>query len=166
MSLDDALALAEELLADYDASGLESVAGPDILWRDQLARALRELATAASARHVMPVSGRPVAIIRAARQTGDGGQEPGNRHPGRVRDGLGRKIRSWVARVPEPGPVVLSAAEADTTWQALADAEAWHGVYGDCAACVAEDTCADKKRHAVIAAEYAALRARLGDKAR
>jgi hypothetical protein len=56
MPLDDALALAEQLLADYDASGLGEVPGPDLLWSDQLAQVLRDLTAAASAWHVTPLA--------------------------------------------------------------------------------------------------------------
>jgi len=62
---------------------------------------------------------------------------------------------------PEPGAVVLSAADADTAWQALADAGAWHSVYGDCAVCVGNGVCGEKARHEVIAVQYAALRSLL-----
>jgi hypothetical protein len=84
----------------------------------------------------------------------------------RIRHSLARMVRAWAARaacrVPGPGAVVLSAAEADTAWQALADAAAWHAAQGDCADCTAAGQCADRARHEVIAAEYAALRTRLG----
>ncbi len=158
-SLDDALMMAEELLADYDASGLGDAPGPDILWRDQLARALRELATAASTWHVAPAGGRAAAVVRAAGQAG-------GRRRGRVRDGLARLAGARGTRAPESGTLALPAADADTVRQALADAGAWHGVYGDCAVCVAEGTCADKQRHGVIAVRYAALRDWLGGEAR
>jgi hypothetical protein len=62
--------------------------------------------------------------------------------------------------VPGPG-IALSAAEAGTARQALADAGAWHGAFGDCAACVAAGRCADGARHRGLAVAYAALRARL-----
>ena len=65
-----------------------------------------------------------------------------------------------------PGAVVLSAAEAGTVGMALADAGAWHVVYGDCAVCVGDGECADPGRHEGIAGEYAVLRARLGGEAR
>src|SRR6266487_2310922 len=121
MSLDDALTLAGQVLADYDASGAGDSRGPDLLWRDQLARALRELAEAGSTWHVTPVSVRPAAVIAADRQARSGG-----RRPGRDRNALARIVWTWGGRgrrpVPEPGAVVLSAADADTVWQALADA--------------------------------------------
>jgi hypothetical protein len=60
---------------------------------------------------------------------------------------------------------MLSAAEAATIRLALADAGAWHVVYGDCAVCVGEGTCADEEHHEVIALAYATLRARLGGEA-
>jgi hypothetical protein len=56
---------------------------------------------------------------------------------------------------------VLSAAEVGMARQALADAGAWHGAFGDCAACVAAGRCADKARHGGLAVAYAALSARL-----
>ncbi len=155
MSLDDALALAGQVLADYDASGVVNTPGADLLWSDLLARALRELARVAAIRHVTPISDQPTDVATA-----------GGRRPGRVRDRLARMVRPWAARtagrMPEPGAVVLSAGDADTVWQALADAGAWHGVYGDCAVCVGTGVCGEKERHEVIAVRYAALRAWLG----
>jgi hypothetical protein len=157
MSLDDALALAERMLADYDASDTVDSPGPDLLWRDQLARALRELAAAASTWHVTPVGDRPTAVVVTSGE-----------RPGRVRGWL-----AWMAgagrtaaRMPERGAVVLSAVDADTVWQALADAGAWHGVYGDCAVCVAGGVCGERERHEVIAVQYAALRSWLESETR
>ncbi len=152
MSVDDALALAGHVLADYETSGAGDASGLDLLWRDRLARALRELAAAVSIGHVTPVSGRPTAV----RETRPGGRLC------RVRKALALIVGGGAGRLPEPGAVVLSAAEADTVWQALADAGAWHGVYGDCAACIAAGLCAATERHEVIAVQYAALRAHLG----
>src|SRR6266851_612592 len=80
----------------------------------------------------------------------------------RVPNALARIVGGWAGLSPEPGAVVLSAGDADTVWQALADAGAWHGVYGDCAACIAAGLCAATERHEVIAVQYAALRAHLG----
>src|SRR6266568_2982604 len=118
MSLDAALALAGQVLADYDGSG--SVSGADLLWGDQLARALRELSAAVSAWHVAPVSDRSVAVISAARQS-----RPGGQRSGRIRNPLARILWAWAGRVPgrapNPGAVVLSAGDVDTVWQALAD---------------------------------------------
>jgi len=151
MSVDDALALAGQVLADYEASGAGNASGLDLLWRDRLARALRELAAAVSIGHVTPVSGRPTAV----RET-----RPGSRLC-RVPNALARIVGGWAGLSPEPGAVVLSAGDADTVWQALADAGAWHGVYGDCAACIAAGLCAAAERHEVIAVQYAALRAHL-----
>jgi len=164
MSLDDAVALAGQVLADYDTSGRTEAPGPDLLWRDQLARALRELTVAASAWHVTPVAvlaaaGEPA--VGAGRVQDAAAGKPGD-SPGRVRTALARIAWPWAARVSEPGAVVLSAADADVVWQALADAGAWHGVYGDCAACIAAGLCAQTERHEVIAVQYAALRAQLG----
>jgi hypothetical protein len=165
MPVDDALALAEHVLAAYCASGPEDTPGPDLLWADQLARALRKLADAASVRHVAPVGARPVAVIHKARQAGDEAARPGGR-AGRFGGGLARMLRGRAGRVPGPGAVVLSSAEAGTAGLALADAGAWHAVYGDCAVCVGEGECADPGRHQVLAGEYAALRARLGGEVR
>lgn len=166
MSLDDALALAGHVLAAYAASGPADMSGPDLLWADQLARALRELADAVSVRHVTPVGGRPVAVIRKAGQAGGGAAQPGGRRAGRPWSGLARVMWGRPVRVPEAGAVVLSAAEADVAGQALADAGVWHVVYGDCAACVGDGVCADPGRHRVIAVAYAALLARLAGEAR
>jgi hypothetical protein len=158
MPVDDALALAEHVLTAYCASGPDDTPGPDLLWADQLARALRKLADAVSVRHVAPVGARPAAVIRKAGQAGDGAARPGG--------GLARMLLRRAGRRRGLGAVVLSAAEADTADQALADAGAWHAVYGDCAVCVGEGQCADPGRHEGIAAAYAALRARLGGEAR
>jgi len=159
MSLDDALALAGQVLADYDASGVVNTPGADLLWSDLLARALRELARVAAIRHVTPISDQPTDVATA-----------GGRRPGRVRDRLARMVRPWAARtagrMPEPGAVVLSAGDADTVWQALADAGAWHGVYGDCAVCVGNGVCGERERHEVIAVRYAALRSWIGSETR
>jgi hypothetical protein len=57
--------------------------------------------------------------------------------------------------VNAPAGLVLSAGEADTVWQALADAAAWRATQDDGPA-------GGNARHAAIAAEYAALRMRLG----
>jgi|SRR6266568_5569322 len=158
MSVDDALALAGQVLADYDAAGAQAASGADLLWSDLLARALRDLATAASTWHVTPVSSRPAAVISAARRVG------GRR--GRARDVLARMMRMQAGRVPERGAVVLAAVDADTVWQALADAGAWHGVYGDCAVCVGNGVCGERERHEVIAVRYAALRSWIGSETR
>jgi hypothetical protein len=166
MPVDDALALAEHVLAAYCASGPDDTPGPDMLWADQMARALRKLADAVSVRHVTPVGARPVAVIRKAGQAGDRAARPAGRRVGRAGRGLAWMLRGRAGRVPGPGAVVLSAAEADTAGQALADAGAWHVVYGDCAACVAAGTCVDSERHGLLAGEYAALRARLGGEVR
>jgi hypothetical protein len=166
MPVDDALALAEHVLAAYCASGLEDTPGPDLLWADQLARALRKLADAVSVRHVAPVGARPVAVIRRAGQAGDGAARPAGRRAGRAGRGLARMLRGRVGRVPGPGAVVLSVAEAETAGLALADAGAWQAVYGDCAPCVGDGECADPGRHEGIAAAYVALRARLAGEAR
>src|SRR5216684_1732099 len=85
MSVDDALALAGQVLADYEASGAGNASGLDLLWRDRLARALRELAAAVSSGHVTPVSGRPTAV----RET-----RPGSRLC-RVPNALARIVGGW-----------------------------------------------------------------------
>src|SRR5260370_21966608 len=123
MSVDDALALAGQVLADYEASGAGDAPGLDLLWRDQLARALRELAAAASVWHVTPVGGRPAAVVTAVRET-----RPGGGRPCRVRNALARIVGGGAGRVPERGAVVLSAGDADTVWPAVAGAGARHGV--------------------------------------
>jgi hypothetical protein len=151
------------VLTAYGASGPEETPGPDLLWSDQLARALRELADAVSVRHVTPVSARPAAVIRKGGQAGDEADRPGGRRAGRAGNRLTRILRG---RPPGPGAVVLSAVEAGTARLALADAGAWHAIYEDCASCVGAGECADPRRHEVLAREYAALRARLGGGAR
>jgi hypothetical protein len=167
MTVDDALALAEHVLAAYGASGPEDTPGPDLLWADQLARALRKLADAVAVRHVAPVGARPVAVIRKAGQVSDDAARPGGMRGGRrAGRGLARLLRGRAGRVREPGAVVLSAAEADTAGLALADAGAWQVVYGDCSACVGDGQCVDPGRHGVLAGEYAALRAQLVGEAR
>jgi hypothetical protein len=153
MSLDDALTLAGQVLADYETSEARDGSGLALVWVDQLAGVLRELALAA--RDAGPAGD-------LAQVTPAGG--PGGGRAGRDGGWLARIVAAWAGRVtgrvPERG-VVLSAAEADTARQALADAGAWHGAFGDCAACVAAGRCADRGRHRVLAVAYAALRARL-----
>ncbi len=203
MSLDDALMLAGQVLADYDASSLAVAPGPERIWPGRLAHALRDLSTAAAAWYAAPVCDPSAAVLtaavrrledsvvgveaeaarldraaeRAARHTGRG-------RPGYVRDALARLVWSWAARaahrVPEPGAVVLSAAEADTAWQALADAAAWRAGQADdengCFGCVRAQAraraghdpdpdlarCPEHTRDGTIVADYAALRTRLG----
>jgi hypothetical protein len=166
MPVDDALALAEHVLAAYGASGPDDTPGPDLLWADQLARALRKLADAVSVRHIVPVGARPVTVIRKAGQVSGEEARPGGRRAGRDGSRLAWMLRGRTGRALEPEAVVLSAAEADTAGHALADAGAWHVVYGDCAACVGDGECADPERHQVIAVQYAALLARLGGELR
>jgi hypothetical protein len=156
MSLDDALALAGQVLDGYESLGARDESGLALVWADQLAQVLRELAGAASARR--PGRDRPAVTV-----TGSVPVRSGDRGTGRA---LG-----WLAAMPEAGAalapagrgaVLLAAEDAATVWQALADAGAWHGAYGDCAACVAAGLCADGPRHEQIAVAYAALRTRLG----
>lgn len=155
MSLDDALERAGQALADYETSGARDESGLALVWVDQLAQVLRELAGAASAWRAG--RDRPAVTVTGplSARSGDGGA-------GRVRGWLGRMRGAGVGRAPEPGAVVLPAEDAAAVWQALADAGAWHGAYGDCAACVAAGLCANGPRHEQIAVAYAALRARLG----
>ena len=49
MSLDDALTLAGPVLADYEASGLDTAIGAERTWPGRLAAALRDLSAAAAA---------------------------------------------------------------------------------------------------------------------
>ena len=154
MSLDDALARAGQVLDGYESPGAQDESGLALVWADQLAGVLRELAGAASAWRAGLE--RPAVTV-----TGSAPIRSGDRGPGRV---LG-----WLAAMPGAGAapagrgaVLLAAEDAATVWQALADAGAWHGAYGDCAACVAAGLCADGPRHEQIAVAYAALRTRLG----
>jgi len=64
-------------------------------------------------------------------------------------------VHDQLAASLAPGTVVLSSAEADTAWQAVADAAAWR-------AGRAGDGGGDGSRDEMIAADYAALRSRLG----
>jgi hypothetical protein len=157
MSLDDALALAGQVLADYETADAPDGSGLALVWTDQLADVLRKLA--AAARHAGPAG--DLAHVTPAGCPAGG---PGGSHRGTDGGWLARIVAAWAGRVTGrvPGPrVVLSVAEADTARQALADAGAWHGAFGDCAACVAAGRCADRGRHQVLAVAYAALRARL-----
>jgi hypothetical protein len=200
MSLDDALTLAGQVLTDYAASGLPDPPVAERVWPDRLAHALGDLSAAAAAWYAAP-AGDPsaAALADAVRRLEDSvtemeaqaarldrAAELAARHaargrPGRVRDALARLVRSWAARaarrVPEPDAVALSAAEADTAWQALADAAAWRAgqtaAGTGCSGCVRARAnahgrnpelarCPVHAREGTIAAEYAALRIRLG----
>jgi len=156
MSLDEALELAGRVLADYETSRAPDGSGLALVWVDQLADVLRELA--AAARHAGPAGDLAPGAPAGCPPGGPGGGPGGNG------GWLARIVMAWAGRVtgrvPEPR-VVLSAAEADTARQALADAGAWHGAFGDCAVCVAAGRCADGARHHGLAVAYAALRARL-----
>jgi hypothetical protein len=203
MSLNDALALAGQVLTDYAASGLADAPGAERIWPDRLAHALRDLTVAAAAWYAAP-AGDPsaAALAGAVRQLEDGvagveaeaarldraaelaARHAGRGGPGRARDALARLVWSWASRsarrIPEPGAVALSAAEAETAWQALGDAAAWRAGQTDdedgCFGCVrarararaghAPDPglarCPEHARYDTIVADYAALRLRLG----
>src|SRR5262250_3384774 len=161
MPLDDALELAGQVLADYETSDAQDGPGLTLVWADQLADVLRKLA--AAARHA-GLAGDLAHVTPAGCPAGG----PGGGRPDGVRGWLARIVAAWAGRVtgrvPEPG-ITLSAAEADTARQALADAGAWHGAFGDCAACVAAGRCTDGPRHGGLAVAYAVLGARLdGDR--
>jgi hypothetical protein len=167
MSLDDALALAGQILADYESPGARDESGLALVWADQLAQVLRELAAACAWRAERASAWRAerASAWRAERDrlavmaTGSVPVRSGDRGTGRLAGMPG----AGAALVPAGrGAVVLAADDAATVWQALADAGAWHGTYGDCAACVAAGLCADGPRHEQIAVAYAALRTRLG----
>jgi hypothetical protein len=184
MSLDDALVMAGQVLADYEASGLEVAPGAERIWPGRLAQALRDLAGAAAAWYASP-SGQPSATVldavigqlqdaitrmdsQAARLevAGTSLAAPAEQ-PARPRlSGRWRRLTRGRARPQperrEPGSVVLSSGEADTAWQAAADAAAWHAEYGDCATCVDSGACSDPARHDAITAAYAQLRSRIG----
>lgn len=158
MSLDDALARAGQVLADYETSGAADESGLPLVWVDRLAQVLRELVGAASAWRAGREQDRPAVTV-----TGPWAAGSGDRGAGRVEGWLARMLGTGTALAPAGrGAVVLAAEDAATVWQALADAGAWHGAYGDCAACVTAGLCADGPRHEQIAVAYAALRARLG----
>lgn len=182
MSLDDALTLAGQVLADYEASGLDAALGVERIWPGRLAQALRDLSVAAAAWYASPAGGPSAAGLEAVvRQLHDGVarvEEQASRlevastalarqpaKPGSSGGGGGgwrRLLGMRAGRALVPGSVLLSPAEAETAWQAAADAAAWHAAYRDCAGCVSGGACADPARHQVLGAAYAALRARLG----
>jgi hypothetical protein len=179
LSLDDALTLAGQVLADYEASGLDTAAGAERIWPGRLAQALRDLAAAAAAWYASPAGDPSAAGLGAVVQQLHEGvarvEEQAARleaastalarqptRPGSGRGGLRRLVRRRAAGRAEPGSVLLSPGEADTAWQAAADAAAWQARYGDCAPCLSGGACADPARHELIAAAYAALRSRLG----
>lgn len=183
ISLDDALMLAGQVLADYEASGLDAAAGAERIWPGRLAQALRDLAAAAAAWYASPVTDPSAAGLAAVvRQLHEGVarvEEQAARleaasttlarqsaRPGSGRGALRGLVRQRAAGRPEPGSVLLSPGEADTAWQAAADAAAWQARYGDCAPCLSGGTCSDPARHELIAAAYAALRSRLGGERR
>jgi hypothetical protein len=179
MSLDDALALAGQVLADYEASALESACGAERIWAGRLSRALRDLTVAAVTWSAAPGEGPSAAALGAVVRQIEAGvvrleaeaarldRVTADLAAGRA-SGLpasrdrGRGALAWLGRRRVPGAVVLSAAEADAAWLAAADAAAWHDRYGDCADCVEIGACADPARHQAIMTQYAALRRRLG----
>ena len=181
MSLDDALTLAGQVLADYEASGLDTAIGAERIWPGRLAAALRDLSAAAAAWYASPAGGPSAAGLEAVvRQLHDGVarvEEQASRlevastalarqaaPPGSSGGGGGwrRRLGMRAGRASVPGSVLLTPAEAETAWQAAVDAAAWHAAYRDCAGCVSGGACADPARHQVLGAAYAALRARLG----
>jgi hypothetical protein len=182
MSLDDALTLAGQVLADYEASGLDTAGGAERIWPGRLAAALRDLSAAAAAWYASPAGGPSAAGLDAVvRQLHDGVARIENEaarlevastalarqpaRPGDSRDGRGglrRLMGARAGRALVPGSVLLTPAEAETAWQAAADAAAWHAAYRDCAGCVNGGACADPAQHQMLGAAYAALKARLG----
>lgn len=142
-SLDDALERAGQVLADYETSGAAGESGLALVWVDQLAQILRELAGAVSAWRAGRERDRPTVTVTGPLAAGSG-----DRSADRVRDWLARMLGAGPALAPTGrGAVVLAAEDAAIVWQALADAGAWHGAYGDCAACVTAGLCADGPRH-------------------
>jgi hypothetical protein len=86
-----------------------------------------------------------------------------------LREAIGEAVTVMNAHVracmTRAGSVVLSSAEADTAWQALADAAAWRAWRGEghgCGNCGDAGKCPDHARDDVVVADYAALRGRLG----
>ena len=169
MSLDDALTLAGQVLADYEASGLDTAIGAERIWPGRLAAALQDLSAAAAAWYASPAGGPSAAGLDAVvRQLHDGVarvEEQASRlevastelarQPARPRDvggrgGLRRLMGIQAGRAPVPGSVLLSPAEAETAWQAAADAALARGVPG-LRGCVSGGACADPARHQVSA---------------
>ena len=73
MSLDDALTLAGQVLADYEASGLDTAPGVDRIWPGRLAGALRDLSAASAAWYASPAGGpSPDGLHAVVRQLHDG----------------------------------------------------------------------------------------------
>src|SRR5260370_29844567 len=73
MSLDDALTLAGQVLADYEASGLDAAPGAERIWPGRLAGALRDLSAAAAAWYASPAGGpSPDGLGAVVRQLHDG----------------------------------------------------------------------------------------------
>ncbi len=182
MSLDDALTLAGQVLADYEASGLDAAPGAERIWPGRLSAALRDLSAAAAAWYASPAGGPSAdGLAPVVRQLHDGAarieeqasrleaastalaRQPATPGGSGGRGGWRRLLGMRAGRVPVPGSVLLTPAEAATAWQAVADAAAWHVAYRDCAGCVSGGACADPARHQVLGAAYAALKARLGE---
>src|SRR6266568_2175593 len=139
MSLDDALTLAGQVLADYEASGLDTAGGAERIWPGRLAAALRDLSAAAAVWYASPAGGPSAAGLDAVvRQLHDGvarieteaarlevASTALARQPARPRDGRGglqRLMGARAGRALVPGSVLLTPAEAETAWQAAADA--------------------------------------------
>ena len=180
MTLDDALMLAGQVLADYEASGPGAAPGEERIWPGRLAQALRDLAGASAAWYASPAGDPSAAALNAvvcrlqddiARietqavrlETASSALARRSPRP-QARGGWRRLMHPPAGRAaqhPGAGAVLLSPAEADTAWQAAADAAAWHADYGDCAGCVTSGACTDPARHQAIVAAYAALRIRL-----
>ena len=183
MTLDDALRLAGQVLADYEATGPGAVPGSEGAQSGRLAQAPRDLMVAAAAWSAAPGSGPSAeALNAAARQIATGvmrieaeanridratadlaaGPAAGRHRRGGGRGVLGRLGRGHGRRpVAGPGKAVLSADDAVTAFQAAADAAAWHARHGDCAGCVVSGTCADPAAHQALPDRYAELRWRL-----
>src|SRR5205809_793491 len=94
MSLDEALVLARKVLADYESSGAGEESGLALVWVDQVAHVLRELAGAASAWRTGPACDRSAAMV-----TGHLPGRPDGRGPGRVRGWLAWLLWVWAGRV-------------------------------------------------------------------
>src|SRR5260370_12274702 len=121
MSLDDALARAGQILADYKSPGAQDESGLALVWGDQLAGVRRERADAASAWRAGLE--RPAVTV-----TGPVPVRSGDRGPGRVRGWLAAMPGAGAALVPaERGAVLLPADDPATPCPPLAHARPWPG---------------------------------------